>query len=379
MNEDNINSIDTPISSLSQLIKNINENNNHESTVVPSINTIYCSNCGKLGHIYKKCKDPITSIGIILLYIDNSYMFNKIENKYIYKNLFDRYQNSKYIFKKIYLNRFNEKNYNALQSPYLLDKYKSIIKNNIKFLLIQRKFSVGFIEFMRGRYDELNKEFLTFICNQMTPIELKNIEYKDFDYLWNNMWNNKYINIPLDIKSIEELDMYDLTLSEKKIYLKIHLKEYNISKKKFMYLRENNILNSLDLDIIYNEPEWGFPKGRRNVYEQPLECALREFEEETNINKNHINILDRIAPLNEYFVGTNNINYKHTYYLSITSNCDEVDITTENQYIEIGNIGWFNYDEMITMIRPYHKSRINIIDTIIDFMAYNYKYYQQII
>lgn len=378
MNENDID-IDTTSSSLSQLINNMDTGVKQDTILMTTVTPTYCSNCGKLGHIYKRCKDPITSIGIILLYIDNSYMLNKIENKYIYKNLFERYQNSKYVFKKIYLNRFNEKNYCALQAPQLLDIYKSIIRKNMKFLLIQRKFSVGFIEFMRGRYDEMNIEFLTFICNQMTPLELKNIEHKDFDYLWNTMWNNKYINIPLDIKTIEELDSYDLTLSEKKIYLKIHLKEYSISKKKFMYIKENNIIKSLILDLKYNEPEWGFPKGRRNIYEQPLECALREFEEETNIDKSNINILDRIAPLNEYFVGTNNINYKHTYYLSITSKCDTVDITTENQYIEIGNIGWFNYDEMITMIRPYHKSRLNIIDTIIDFMAYNYKYYQQAI
>lgn len=378
MNETDVET-DTTSSSLSQLIKNMDIDIKQETALITTITPLYCSNCGKLGHIYKKCKDPITSIGVILLYIDNNYMFNKIENKYIYKNLFERYQNSKYIFKKIYLNRFNEKNFCALQIPDLLEIYKSMIKKSIKFLLIQRKFSVGFIEFMRGRYDEMNTEFITFIFNQMTPLEVKNIEHKDFDYLWNNMWNNKYINIPLDIKTIEELDSYDLTLSEKKIYLKIHLKEYNISKKKFMYIKENNIIKALKLDLKYDEPEWGFPKGRRNIYEQPLECALREFEEETNINKNNINILDRISPLNEYFVGTNNINYKHTYYLSITSKCDTVDVTTENQYIEIGNIGWFTYEQMIGMIRPYHKSRLSIIDTIIDFMAYNYKYYQQAI
>ena len=26
---------------------------------------IYCGNCGKLGHVYKQCREPITSCGII--------------------------------------------------------------------------------------------------------------------------------------------------------------------------------------------------------------------------------------------------------------------------------------------------------------------------
>ena len=29
--------------------------------------TIYCTNCGKIGHNYKNCKNPIISYGIMLL------------------------------------------------------------------------------------------------------------------------------------------------------------------------------------------------------------------------------------------------------------------------------------------------------------------------
>ena len=28
--------------------------------------SIYCGNCGKFGHTYRHCSEPITSIGIIL-------------------------------------------------------------------------------------------------------------------------------------------------------------------------------------------------------------------------------------------------------------------------------------------------------------------------
>ena len=38
----------------------------------------------------------------------------------------------------------------------------------------------------------------------------------------------------------------------------------------------------------WSETEWGFPKGRRNFQEKDLDCALREFEEETGMNKDNM-------------------------------------------------------------------------------------------
>jgi 8-oxo-dGTP pyrophosphatase MutT (NUDIX family) len=33
------------------------------------------------------------------------------------------------------------------------------------------------------------------------------------------------------------------------------------------------------------EPEWSFPKGRRKIKENDLDCAVREFCEETQLTK----------------------------------------------------------------------------------------------
>ena len=30
----------------------------------------YCNNCGKYGHLFKKCRDAITSLGVIAVKID---------------------------------------------------------------------------------------------------------------------------------------------------------------------------------------------------------------------------------------------------------------------------------------------------------------------
>ena len=51
------------------------------------------------------------------------------------------------------------------------------------------------------------------------------------------------------------------------------------------------------------------------IYLKNLDCALRELEEETTITNNQIEILNKINCVNEKYTGSNNINYKHIYYL----------------------------------------------------------------
>ena len=55
----------------------------------------------------------------------------------------------------------------------------------------------------------------------------------------------------------------------------------------------------------WKETEWEFPKGRRNYQEKDLDCALREFEEETGILRNNISVIENILPFEEIFIGTN--------------------------------------------------------------------------
>ena len=55
---------------------------------------MYCSNCGKFGHVYKQCKDPVTSLGIISVHLNIPYV-NQVSNgslkKICFNNTFDLY------------------------------------------------------------------------------------------------------------------------------------------------------------------------------------------------------------------------------------------------------------------------------------------------
>ena len=280
----------------------------------------YCSNCNKRGHTYKKCYEPIISNGIISFYINDfdPSLIPLLEN-YIINNIKKK---SKYI-NKLKINTFYKK---------------------VKFLMVQRKHSLGYMEFMRGHYDIESidgNEGIIYLIEQMTPIELNEINTRDFDYLWNMLWDNN----PNSTTTIKN---------------KHHYKEYITSKQKFYSLKmnKNNLLIATKPSFNFNE--WGFPKGRREMYETDLVCAMREFEEETNYNENDYSILDESNIIRENLVGTNGINYRHNYFLAIIHKNQIND--RENK--EIGDIKFMDKDNCMSIIRPYHLNKQHIITKI---------------
>ena len=62
-----------------------------------------------------------------------------------------------------------------------------------------------------------------------------------------------------------------------------------------------------------------------------MECAFREFEEETGMSRKHIRLVENVIPYEEYFVGSNFKAYKHKFYLAYTSN-QELDMHNFQRY-----------------------------------------------
>jgi len=253
----------------------------------------FCGNCGNLGHTYKRCNLPITSCGVIL--------FKNNEN-------------------------FNEKDK-------LDDRYR--------YLLIQRKDTLGFIEFLRGKYRENDYKYIQQLLEMMTVCEIDKLKKHTFDELWNILWFNRNMN---------------------------HYKnEYEDSKKKFNRIKERNEHSLEELimksNITYIEKDWGFPKGRRNLRETDYDCSLREFEEETGYQRDEYNVLKNIAPIEEVFYGSNGVKYKHTYYIGQSNKDIELKIDPENfhQCTEISKVGWFSLAESLQKIRHYNEEKKKVL------------------
>ena len=61
----------------------------------------------------------------------------------------------------------------------------------------------------------------------------------------------------------------------------------------------------------------GISKGKKEFKkESNIQCALREFLEETDLKRENIGIYFNINPFNEIFNGSNNLRYKHIYYIA---------------------------------------------------------------
>jgi len=286
-----------------------------------SINkNIVCNNCGKNGHTHKLCNEPITSIGIICLRVSDD-IKNKLVNKLVHAQQFDIHKN---IIIDIIENDTNT-NINDL---------------SFEYLIIQRKHSLGYIEFIRGKYNINEINTIIHLIKQMTPTEIESIKTNDFKNLWEDVW-------------------------KKTSYNKMYIKEMEESMKKFNTLKENNFFNQ-ELKNDYDESEWGFPKGRRNPNEKNLKCALREFFEETGINKNNLIVLNKLFPLHEIFHGTNGVLYKHIYYIALYNSTDDISMEKihEDQLTEIGAIQWKNLDGCIKVFRPYHQEKKKILKSL---------------
>lgn len=237
---------------------------------------MFCNNCGGRGHLFRMCKDPVLSCGLLLL--DHSHL--------------------------------------------------PVNTSEVHLLMIRRKDSMSFAEFLRGKYDPTNIPYVSTLVKNMTLKEQVAIATEPFETLWKNLWG-------------DDRSSSDFQTSRERFYQldRLTLMKENLSE--------------------YTEPEWGFPKGRRMRGETDLACAVREFTEETNVPRDAYVLLNNIL-LEETFTGLNGVRYKHIYYVALLKYPELVNLTqkfTAMQRREISGIGWKTLLEANSLIRPHHTER----------------------
>ena len=168
----------------------------------------------------------------------------------------------------------------------------------------------------------------------MTIQEKANLLTKDFNVLWKELWGDYYgVQYRTEEKNARD-------------------KFYQI--KEGIHLFDDKFFNLEQLiqksNTSWTEPEWGFPKGRRNYNENDLTSALREFGEETGIPKNRISVIKNLIPFEEIFTGSNFKSYKHKYFIAYSNYKD----LNHYQKSEVSKIKWMTLDEASKAIRPYN-------------------------
>ena len=221
--------------------------------------------------------------------------------------------------------------------------------------MIRRRDSLGYVDFMRGKYPLFNKRYILNIINEMTIDEKQNLLTYEFDILWDKLWGD-YIG--MQYRSEEK------TSREKFSGLSLGI---NLSSEKYSL---KSLINQSNTS--WTEPEWGFAKGRRNYNEKDLTCALREFEEETGYDKKSLNLIQNILPIEEIFTGSNYKSYKHKYYIAELDK--EIKPITNYQKSEVSKIQWMSFNECLNIIRPYNLERIDVLKKI-NYILTSYEYY----
>uniref|UniRef100_A0A6C0K705 Nudix hydrolase domain-containing protein n=1 Tax=viral metagenome TaxID=1070528 RepID=A0A6C0K705_9ZZZZ len=203
--------------------------------------------------------------------------------------------------------------------------------NNLEILMVRRKDSMSYTDFIRGKFDPANTVYVQTLLEHMTQGEINRLRTETFESLWSRLWNNS--------------DRHD--------------HEMKLAKERFDAVKT-------DIDSVtplYIEPEWGFPKGRRLKCESDQGCAEREFFEETNISRSAYTVVSGIQ-LEETFHGTNNILYRHKYFLAVLTDPANIDIHqrfTPMQKREISAIGWKTLADCVDLSRPHYTQRHQLL------------------
>lgn len=241
-----------------------------------------CKNCGKINHNYKDCSENILSYGIIC--------FNRKTESYI---------------------------------------------------LIKRRYSISFFDFIQGKYIITNLNFIIMLFENMTKEEKKLLLENDFNYLWG------LLNDDQDSKN-----------------------KYISARNKF-YIMKDGIYNNnkiYNIEFLINnteckELEFEFPKGRRNKYETDFECALREFQEETGIIPDCIDYI-HLENFYEKFIGSNGKQYEYIYFLLIINDDIHPQII-KTQEIEVGGIYQMSFEDLLNVLNIRKKSIILKIKSVL--------------
>lgn len=262
----------------------------------------FCNNCGKAGHPFHQCKLPITSIGII------AFRFPPTTNQE---------------------------------------------KKDPEFLMIRRKDTLGYMDFMRGKFPIYQKNYILNMMTQMTIEEKTRLrqKYRDFHESSTgtggaSVQNNLKEKIHALIVGIHHPDgsFYDLAA----------------------LLDESDIISEH-----WHEPEWGFPKGRRNMQENDYDCALREFSEETGYATTVLQNIRNILPFEEIFIGSNYKAYRHKYYIMHIPYEASVSNQKPYQKSEVSGMEWKSFQQCISDIRSYNLEKKRILRNVYECIAAN--------
>jgi 8-oxo-dGTP pyrophosphatase MutT (NUDIX family) len=192
------------------------------------------------------------------------------------------------------------------------------------YLLNERRDSISYTEYIKNA---LPVELIPMHINLMSKDEqkrcLKYYKNNDFLSIWEDLWtNHKNRTYRSDYERCRQAFYKNMST--------------------YLFYFENGGQKS---------NAWGFPKGRKYYSENEVDCALREFEEETTIPSKLL-VMAKIEPFEELYIGTDDKLYQSVYYLAYIDHIPEITIQKTPNNIrktrisdEVSRLGLFSYNQ----------------------------------
>lgn len=279
-----------------------------------------------------------------------------------------------------------------------------------QYLMIRRKHSIGYDEFVRDKWRENTLTLLQSLCNDMTVSEREKIGHGTCEELELSIWQPD----STDAKQLSEA-WTRIEAIRKGYWLDIQTNLFAATPEElerlvspcsalstpppppppdaggaargegegagggknggerykrggFTWVSWATICaNATPGDLF---PAVEFPKGRRDSSnrESSIACAQREVQEETNLMPDSY-VLQPLQPVYEIFTGLNGILYNYSYYVArLRDDCtgDEVCLNPLNreQAKEVGHIGWYTYEEAMACIRKGDVAKRQVLQKV---------------
>lgn len=209
--------------------------------------------------------------------------------------------------------------------------------NKYHVLLIRKRSTYAFINFVNGKYTYKCK--LSELLNKMTVEEKQIILSFNYDFIFYQAFGM----MPNDL----------------------FLSRFQIGKSKFNNLDKNKLKDLINKSACI-QPIWDFPKGKHEPGEGNFECAIREFEEETNCKDYDI---IGAEPYQHEFNDCN-VKYRYIIYTAFARKFD-LKFKSCNEIIECR---WFTIEQARFLVRPHI---VHVITNIIRNYKKNRKQYKK--
>ncbi|MCA9330247.1 NUDIX hydrolase [Candidatus Saccharibacteria bacterium] len=193
---------------------------------------------------------------------------------------------------------------------------KNYKTNQFEILMLKKRYTYAFYSIILEKNTRKDETKIRALLNK-TTMEEKMILYQlNFEKAYNVIWNGTVLD---------------------KTFYENHRKQFY---REWVKPDGGAKFLSLLRGAQHGRLEWSLPKGRKNSKcEKNLDCAIREFNEETNVSLSCCRILDCKRT---YVIQDNGIVYHYTYFLAIPRSGIRPRINFSNRYQldEIKDISW---------------------------------------